>query len=117
MSTLVVELDDFQLLAGPNSRAHHMVKAARVKKERQTAHWLLLNPKRPQLPVNVHMVRIGPRRIDEEDNLPGMFKAMRDGVADAYGIADNDKIKMRFTYGQERGAPRKYGVRIEVSPA
>lgn len=114
---LVIEVDDFKLLAGPNSRGHYLVKARRTKRERQTAHWLLLDAKRPPLPVVVHMVRVAPRRIDEDDNLPGMFKAMRDGVADAYGIADNDKTKIRFTYDQERGKPHQYSVRIEVSPA
>lgn len=114
---LIVQVDDFKLLAGPNSRGHHMVKARRTKRERQTAHWLLLNSKRPPLPISVRMVRIAPRRIDEDDNLPGMFKAMRDGIADAYGIADNDKTLIRFEYDQERGKPHQYGVRIEVSPA
>jgi hypothetical protein len=114
---LIVEIEGFELLAGPNSRGHFMAKARRTKRERQAAHWLLLDAKRPPLPVVVNMVRIAPRRVDEDDNLPGMFKAMRDGVADAYGIADNDKTKIRFTYEQERGKPYQYGVRIEVHPA
>jgi len=113
---LVVEIDDFKLLAGPNSRAHWRSKASRVKRERQAAHWRMMDAKRPPLPVEVRLVRIAPRALDD-DNLQGVFKAVRDGVADAYGIADNDKTKIRFTYDQERGKPHQYGVRIEVSPA
>jgi hypothetical protein len=116
MKPLVLELDDMELLAGPNSRAHWRKKASRVKRERQAAHWLLLEAKRPPLPVVVRMVRIAPRPFDD-DNLQGAFKAMRDGVADAYGIADNDRTLIRFEYAQERGAPHQYGVRIEVIPA
>lgn len=117
MKPLIVEIDDFKLMAGPNVHCHWREKARRTKRERQAAYWLLMDAKRPPLPVTVRMVRVAPRRVDEDDNLNGMFKAMRDGVADAYGIADNDKTKIRFTYDQERGAPHQYGVRIEVRPA
>ena len=113
---LVIEIEDMRLKAGLNAREHRMVRASRTKRERQTAHWMLLDAKRPPLPVVVRLVRISPRAFDD-DNLQGAFKAIRDGVADAYGIADNDKTLIRFEYDAERGKPHQYSVRIEVSPA
>ncbi|NII53568.1 endodeoxyribonuclease RusA [Luteibacter sp. SG786] len=116
MKPLVVDIEDLKLLAGPNSRGHWRKKASRVKREREAAHWTLLDAKRPPLPVVVRLVRIAPRSLDD-DNLQGVFKAIRDGVADAYGIDDKDRSRIRFEYDQERGAPHQYGVRIEVRPA
>ena len=114
--TLVIEIEDMRLKGGQNAREHHLARARRTKRERQAAHWRMLDAKRPPLPVIVRMVRIAPRAFDD-DNLSGAFKAMRDGVADAYGIDDKDRSRIRFEYDQERGAPHQYGVRIEVSPA
>jgi hypothetical protein len=113
---LVIEIEDMRLKGGQNAREHHLARARRTKRERHTAHWMLLDAKRPPLPVVVRLVRISPRAFDD-DNLQGAFKAIRDGVADAYGIADNDKTLIRFEYDAERGKPHQYAVRIEVSPA
>lgn len=113
MTRLMVTIDDMRLRGSQNIREHWRVRSARVRRERQAAHWLLLDHKRPTLPVTVRLVRIAPRALDD-DNLAGVFKAIRDGVADAYGIADNDKTLIRFVYDQERGPPHTYGVRIEV---
>ena len=116
MKPLVIEIEDMQLKGGQNAREHHYARASRTKRERQTAHWLMLDAKRPPLPVLVRLVRVSPRKFDD-DNLQGAFKAVRDGVADAYGIADNDPSLIRFEYDQERGKPDQYVVRIEVLPA
>lgn len=116
MKPLIIEIEDMRLKGGMNAREHHFARASRTKRERQTAHWLMLDAKRPPLPVSVRLVRVSPRKFDG-DNLQGAFKAIRDGVADAYGIADNDPSLIRFEYDQERGGPEQYTVRIEVSPA
>lgn len=61
----------------------------------------------------VTLVRIAPRRLDS-DNAVGALKHVRDGVADALGVKDNDP-RIEWLYGeQERGKPRQYGVRITV---
>jgi hypothetical protein len=116
VKTLVVEIEDMRLKGSLNAREHWRVRSSRVKRERTAAHWHLVNEKRPPLPVVVRLVRIAPRALDD-DNLQGVFKAIRDGVADAYGIDDKDRSRIRFEYDQERGAAHQYGVRIEVSPA
>jgi hypothetical protein len=116
VTPLIVEIEDMRLKGSQNIREHWRARSSRVKRERQAAHWRMLDAKRPPLPVAVRLVRVAPRSLDD-DNLQGVFKAIRDGVADAYGIDDKDKAKIRFTYDQERGAPHQYAVRIEVSPA
>lgn len=113
--TLVVDIEGMRLKAGLNAREHWRARASRTKRERQTAHWLLADEKCPVLPVTVRLVRVSPRRFDD-DNLQGAFKAIRDGVADAFGIPDNDP-RIRFQYDQERGEPNEYAVRIEITPA
>ncbi|WP_051943786.1 MULTISPECIES: hypothetical protein [Luteibacter] len=113
---VLVTLDGMRLKGGQNAREHWRARASRTKRERDAAKLMLVVARRPALPVVVRLVRIAPRKFDD-DNLSGAFKAIRDGVADAYGIADNDKTVIRFEYDQERGAPHEYGIRIEVSPA
>jgi hypothetical protein len=41
------------------------------------------------------------------------MKGIRDGVADAYGIPDNDP-RIRWEYAQEKCKRGTYGIRIEV---
>lgn len=116
MKPLIVEIEDMRLKGGQNAREHWRARSSRTRREREAAHWTLLDAKRPKLPVVVRLVRIAPRMLDD-DNLVGVFKGIRDGVADAYGIDDRDKAKIQFICEQERGAPHQYGVRIEVHPA
>ena len=73
-------------------------------------------------PLTVTFTRIAPRALDG-DNLQSAFKAMRDGVADAFGCKDNDP-KLIWVYQQRREKPREYAVEIasasstvEVGPA
>jgi hypothetical protein len=113
---LIVEIEDMRLKGGQNAREHWSARSSRNRREREAARWLMLDAKRPPLPVVVRLVRVAPRMLDD-DNLVGVFKAIRDGVADAYGIDDKDRSRISFICEQERGAPHQYSVRIEVSPA
>lgn len=60
--------------------------------------------------IVVTLTRIGARPLDT-DNLAYAFKSIRDGVADAFGIRDDDK-RIAWEYAQEKGSP---AVRIEIS--
>lgn len=51
----------------------------------------------------------------DDDNLRGSLKAVRDGVADALGIDDGKRDRLRFRYAQEPGGD--YGVRVHVTTA
>lgn len=100
-------------VAGLNAREHWRTRAARVKRERTTACMAVMGMgDKPELPVVVRLVRQSSGTLDD-DNLQGAFKAIRDGVADAYGVADNDP-RMTWSYAQEKVKRGFYGVRIEL---
>lgn len=103
-------------VAGLNAREHWRKRSARVKGERTAACMGVKSLRgRPLLPVVVTIVRLSAGTLDD-DNLQGAAKAIRDGVADAYGIADNDP-RIRWHYGQERCPRGQYGVRIALDAA
>jgi crossover junction endodeoxyribonuclease RusA len=62
--------------------------------------------------VTVKFTRIAPRMLDT-DNLAAAFKAIRDGVADAMGLRDDNDERVTWQYAQEKG--KHSIVRVEVS--
>ena len=69
---------------------------------------------RPVGPLVVTMTRLSRGELDD-DNLRGALKAVRDGIADALGLASDRDPRVRWEYGQGRGSARMpFGVRIEV---
>jgi hypothetical protein len=103
-------------VAGLNAREHWRTRHRRVRAERLFAfHGIRqLGLKVIPVPVVVVMTRLSPRTLDS-DNLQGALKAIRDGVADALGMADNDP-RIEWRYAQEKCGRGDFGVRIEVSP-
>lgn len=98
-----------------NTREHFMTKAKRAKLNRHGAAWGLRAANVPKgLPVHVRVVRVAPRALDGHDNLGASLKACIDGVADYFGVADNDE-RIRFECAQEKGKPKEYAVRIEIT--
>lgn len=93
-----------------NKREHWGAKARRTKVHRNAAlaipAWTL-----PSLPCTVILTRVAPRKLDG-DNLQSGFKALRDGIADRLGIADNDP-RVRWQYRQAKGKPKEYAARVE----
>lgn len=101
---------------GLNDRKHWAPRSKQAKAERQCAHLLVKHRyDKPPLPVVVTLVRLSAGTLDD-DNLQGAFKAVRDGVADAYGIPDNDP-RLRFQYAQERAKRGTAGVRVVIASA
>lgn len=109
-----------------NRREHWGSRAARVKKQRNAAHAAVraigfiqylesIVTGKVQCPVTfeITLTRIAPRKLDD-DNLRGALKAVRDGVADALGFVDDSDDALTWKYGQEKGRPREYAVRIDV---
>lgn len=112
---VVVDLP-IKTVAGLNAREHYLARSRRVRKERGAAHLTVKHKQgKPDLPVIVTMIRLSAGKLDD-DNLLGACKGIRDGIADAYGIADNDP-RITWRYDQERCARGKFGVRIEVVAA
>jgi hypothetical protein len=89
-----------------------------------------------KLPAMVIMIRIGPRSLDKEENLPMAFKWIKDEIGACLfpekvvivrkkkknggfaiitnkGFADSDP-RITWKYGQEKG--KIQGIRIEIEP-
>lgn len=94
-----------------NVREHWAKKAARVKSHRAMAR--LLCPVGVPLPVTVTLTRYGSRELDD-DNLRPALKAVRDGIADCYGIADNDK-RIRFEYAQAKCKRGQESIHVKIT--
>lgn len=95
-----------------NAEEHPMVRAKRVKRERDAV--LLLWPRTPiPLPCTVYLSRIAPRRARrlDDDNLGTSVKAFRDEIARLLGVDDGD-ARVKWQYLQEVGA---WGVRLLVA--
>lgn len=94
-----------------NLREHWAQRHRRVQMER-TAVRLVVGRKLKglKLPCRVHLIRMGPRRLDF-DNLVSSFKATRDEVAALIGVDDADP-RIEWAYSQTSG---RYAVIVQVS--
>lgn len=112
-------------IRSPLNGSHgHWAAAARLRKqERQTVGLCCSAPleayrqglaKGYLASVRVTIVRVAPRQLDD-DNLRAGAKAIRDGVTDALGLKDDRDARLTWDYGQERGKPNEYAVRIVVA--
>lgn len=108
-----------RLARGGNNREHHFARHRRVKKERAfvglvfRAVWHRTPvANRPELPVDVHLVRVSPgTRPMDDDGVVAALKSVRDQVAEELGVDDGSRALVRFTYTGERGP---WGVRVVV---
>ena len=72
-----------------------------------------------QLPITISLIRIAPRSLDKEDNLPASMKFFKDYIADylipgkAAGRAD-DSDQLAWKFGQEKGKPKEYALRVSI---
>ena len=103
------------------SRGATMAEARRRKEQRELAQLAtrghvpklgLVGPGAGDLKADVTLVRVSPRQYDDEGWIAAA-KSLRDGVADAFGVADNHPM-LGFWYEQLNGKPKEYGVRIEI---
>jgi hypothetical protein len=109
---------------GLNDSVHWAVRAKATKKVRgdvrlalllklSTEKWLW--PIDRTLRVRVKLTRISAGEMDD-DGLTGALKAVRDGVADAFGTDDSSRSSLRFEYAQEKCKRGYFGVRIQIDP-
>lgn len=102
-----------RLVSEANQREHWSVRSRRRRAHRsQVALVAKAKFKTPTLPCTIRMTRVAPRQLDS-DNLVSSFKASRDGLADWLSIDDRTDL-ISWEYRQERGAPKFYGLRVEV---
>ena len=94
-----------------NQRGNWRGRARIIKAERSGAYLLVkLMKNRPPFPVKVTLTRCAPRKLDKW-NLGSAFKAVIDGVADAYGVDDGDE-RWNFVFKQRQ--QKECGVEIEI---
>ena len=98
-----------------NLREHLGPRSKRAAMHRGDAKTLCLRAKPPALPVVVKLTRHGVRELDD-DNLRLALKAIRDGIADAYGVADNDP-RIVWEYAQAKAKRREVGVWVRIKGA
>lgn len=101
----------FRLVSEANTRCHWSHRAARARAHRNGAK-LLIPARDCTLPATVTITRIAPRALDD-DNLAISAKSLRDGIADQFGVPDNDH-RLTWRYAQRRGKPREYAVIVEI---
>jgi hypothetical protein len=95
-----------------NQRSHWAGKYRRSKKQQQDIRLFLNTCRKPKLPCDVWLTRVGQRQLDD-DNLQGAFKAIRDEIADWLGIDDGGSEVM-WHYDQVKASkPREYAVILE----
>lgn len=78
------------LISSPNRREHWAARARRMKDQRQATvmAWMGSGRPRPSYPARVTITRIGPGTLDS-DNLVASAKAVRDELAECFGLRDD----------------------------
>lgn len=71
------------------------------------------------MPLIIKLIRISPRKLDYQENLPMAFKYVVDAIASILipgkraGRADDSSL-FKWEYDQEKGAVRENKIRVEV---
>lgn len=103
----------FKTGRGLNDRLHWAVRTRHVKEQRTVTAAFLRRRSLP-LPAIVTLTRYSRGTLDD-DNLQGALKAVRDGVADAFRLSDNDS-QLTWVYAQRSCKGGQFGVEIAVAP-
>jgi hypothetical protein len=113
----VATIPGLRTVSEMNQREHWSVRNAR----RELHHRVVLCALRSQIgnsppacPVVVTLTRLGPRRMDSDNNVMS-FKHCRDAVAKWLCVDDGDEASVRWEYGQETA--KGYAVRVEIRRA
>jgi hypothetical protein len=101
-----------------NCSEHWTKKHKRHISQKEMVSWFF-KPLRSQifLPCHIKLIRISPRRLDKDDNLPCSFKWIKDEIAAQLtgyltpGRADEDP-RITWSYDQEKGTPQR--IRLEI---
>lgn len=106
------------LARGLNNRGHWTVTARKAKQERELTHWVTASELRRSgfvltRQMTVTMTRISAGTLDD-DNLAGACKHVRDGIADAFGVPDNDP-RIVWRCQQEKCKRGQHGVRVDIA--
>lgn len=100
----------------------HWAKANKRHSEQKFTVWSYMKADSPDVrtPCIIKLTRIAPRSLDRHENLPMSMKYILDQICDyihpgkAAGRADDDP-NIHVEYAQEKGSPKEYAVRIEIT--
>lgn len=124
---LEIVIDGLEVVSEANRGGHWRGRHQRAKrqKERIGIELLMRRDRLPRPPLTVTLVRIAPRRLDD-DNLRRAFKAIRDEVATAIlpvnagnqhrRWADDGDGQIVWLYEQRKGQPKERAVQIRLEP-
>ena len=104
----VASVPGFRLESKANARDHWRSAAGKTARlvdlgQRMGRLMRVLRPSPEGLTVT--FTRVGPRLLDS-DNIASAFKAVRDGVATAYGVDDGPRGPITWVYEQIQGQYR-----------
>ena len=109
---MIIEMP-LRTYSAANLREHWAVRARRVRSERRSTFWALKGASFvPHLPARITLCRISSAALDD-DNLRSAFKGIRDEIAAAYEVPDNDP-RLSWEYTQESCKRGTYSVRITL---
>ncbi len=108
-----VAIPGLRLVSEANTPGSWRPKHVRAQ-EQKGAVYMTLRGDPPPGPWSVTIVRVAPRRLDD-DNLARSAKAVRDQVAAWLGCDDSPSAPVRWAYQQRRGKPKEYAVEITIT--
>jgi hypothetical protein len=103
------------------SRGAAMARAAEIKRVRHMIGWQVRVARGLDLrmPIAVLVTRIGPRRLDADNNIAAAKPAI-DALADVLGVNDRtfrigeDGPGVELLFAQRSEGPRRYAVELEL---
>lgn len=93
-----------------NTHEHHMVTMRRNRSHRQRGYTIGLTA-RDAIPCVVTFIRYSCQTADD-DNLSSAYKALRDGIADAFGVSDAPGGPIEWRYEQVKTKRGQNGLRV-----
>lgn len=93
-----------------NERGTAMTRHRWLKSQRAAVRGFLSADMLPVLPARVKITRLGLRKMDT-DNLTISAKAVRDAIAELYGVDDGSDL---YEWRVEQETAKAFGVRIEI---
>jgi hypothetical protein len=104
-----------------NSHGHWRKVAKKRKTERYTtalafreAVWKQKVRMGDGLRFTVNLTRVAPSNGLDADSLPAALKSVRDELALHLGFTNDNDPRLRWEYGQARGKPKEYAVRVRI---
>lgn len=103
---------EFPIMA--NQRLHWAAKA-KVTKEHRALGATIGKVWKQRIPARVLFVRYSSKLADT-DGLPTAFKALRDGIADGFGVDDSPSTPIEWVYKQDLCPRGCRGARVCIEP-